>query len=59
MKVAAKVGKEQCTGCGICVDACPQEAISLNDIAKVDPEKCTDCGTCVDECPNDAISMPG
>jgi len=40
------------------VDACPQEAISLNDVAKVDPEKCTDCGACVEECSNDAISMP-
>jgi ferredoxin len=58
MKMAAKVDKEQCTGCGICVDACPQEAISLNDIAKVDAEKCTDCGTCVEECPNEAISIP-
>ncbi len=56
--MAAKVDKEQCTGCGICVNACPQEAISLNDIAKIDPEKCTDCGTGVEECPNDAISVP-
>jgi len=56
--MAAKMDKEQCTGCGICVDACPQEAITVDDIAKVDPEKCTDCGTCVEECPNEAISMP-
>ncbi len=56
--MAAKIDKEKCTGCGICVDACPQEAISLKDIAETDAEKCTDCGTCVEECPNDAISMP-
>jgi ferredoxin len=56
--VAAKVDKEKCTGCGICVDACPQEAISLNDVARIDPEKCTDCGTCVEECPNGALSVP-
>ena len=56
--MAAKVDKEQCTGCGICVDACPQEAISLNDVVKIVLEKCTDCGTCVEECPNDAISVP-
>ena len=56
--MAASVDKEKCTGCGICVDACAQEAISLNDIAEVDPDKCTDCGTCVEECPNKALSVP-
>jgi ferredoxin len=55
----AKVDKEKCTGCGVCVDACPQDAISLNDVAEIDAEKCTDCGTCVEECPNEALSMPG
>ena len=58
MKVAAKVDKELCYACGLCEDACPQKAISVDDIAKIDPDKCTDCGTCVEECPNDAISVP-
>ena len=56
--MAAKADKEKCTGCGICVDACPQEAITVDDIAKIDADKCVDCGACVDECPNEAISMP-
>lgn len=57
--MAAQVDTEKCTGCGLCVDTCPVEAIKLDDdTAKVDEDLCTDCGTCVDECPNDAISVP-
>jgi len=56
--MVAKVDSENCTGCGICVDICPAEAISLeNDLAVVDEQTCTACGLCVDECPNEAIAM--
>ena len=58
--MAAKIDSEKCTGCGVCVDVCPLEAISLNDgIAVIDEDSCTECGLCVDECPNDAISLAG
>jgi len=55
----AKVDAEKCSGCGSCVDACPTEAISMNDddIAVVDLDECTDCEACVDECPEEAIEM--
>ncbi|MBC7343242.1 MAG: 4Fe-4S binding protein [Clostridia bacterium] len=53
----AVVNKEECTGCGICVDSCPEEAITLNDVAEVDPEKCSECGTCVEECPQECIEL--
>ena len=57
--MAAQVDEEKCTGCETCVEACPVEAITMeNEKAKVDADACTDCGTCVDECPAEAITVP-
>jgi len=56
--VAAIVDEEKCTGCGIYEDACPQEAIAVDDVARVNADLCTECGVCVDECPNQALSLP-
>jgi NAD-dependent dihydropyrimidine dehydrogenase PreA subunit len=54
----AKVNAEKCTGCESCVEACPSEAIKMqNEKAVIDVETCVDCGVCVDECPAEAISM--
>ena len=54
----AKVDDQKCTGCTSCVDACPAEAIEIeDDKAKIDAGACVDCETCVDECPAGAISM--
>jgi len=57
--MAVQINQEKCTGCGLCVEVCPVEAISMeDDKAKIDAEKCVDCGQCVEECPNEAINMP-
>lgn len=51
------VNEQECSGCGLCVDSCPNQAIVLNELAVVDREKCTGCGSCVDECPNEALQL--
>ena len=56
--MAANVDNSNCAGCGVCVAACPVEAIEIVDgVAKIDEEKCIECGACVGECPCGAISL--
>ena len=56
--MAAEIDTEKCTGCGVCIKACPFGAISLDDdVAVIDDDICTECGMCIDECPCDAISL--
>ena len=54
----AKVDPEKCTGCGVCVDECPADAIEMkDDKAVVDEDECIDCDACVDACPDEAITL--
>lgn len=61
MKVS--VDPELCTGCGPCVDICP-EIFELNDdelaVVKVDqvpPAQHKSCREAADECPSEAIAI--
>lgn len=54
----ARADNEKCVGCGICVDRCPMEAISLSDKkAVIDSKRCIGCGVCVPACKPEALSM--
>jgi len=48
--------KDECEGCGVCIDVCPVDAITMNDgKAQIDNSICTRCGECFDACPMEMI----
>jgi heterodisulfide reductase subunit A len=56
----AYVDPELCSGCGLCVPACPYEARSMHDwqhIAVVNTALCQGCGACAMVCPNKACKV--
>ena len=55
MKPLCKVG---CIKCGICVDVCPFDAITVSKTAsaEIDQDRCQRCGLCVSACPTGVIS---
>jgi tetrahydromethanopterin S-methyltransferase subunit A len=61
--VSVKVCKNQCTGCGICVDFCPERVLKLHEkndtivLIVVDEEKCFSCRACEIRCPEQAIKV--
>ncbi len=61
---------EKCTGCGNCLDICPNEAITMIEIPGIKPKpgeknerpqidygRCCFCGLCVDVCPPGCLRL--
>lgn len=68
MVQVAKVNSQTCVGCGLCVQVCPYEAITLEktnvpfrgnelNIARVSDEKCMACGLCASVCRSSSIEL--
>lgn len=68
-EVRLEYSGDECTGCAICVQCCPKEALKLNppgasikglidaDPIELDMEKCVLCGVCAALCPRDALRI--
>ncbi len=57
--VRASINKETCSGCRICNDLCPYNAIVFHEdqkLSEVITALCQGCGTCVAACPSSAIT---
>ena len=53
VRANCKVG---CINCKLCVRACGEDAIHVDNLlAEVDYDKCTNCGECVKKCPTKCI----
>jgi ferredoxin len=51
-----RVNRDQCVGCGACVNLCPRLAIRfIDDRSYIDQVSCIECGTCRAACGVDAI----
>jgi heterodisulfide reductase subunit A len=54
----ATINVNLCTGCGMCVDVCPYDALSLEDNkAVVNEVLCEGCGTCAATCLRAAVEI--
>lgn len=57
--VRASIDESRCSGCRICNNMCPYNAIDFLEaegVSRVNPALCKGCGTCVAACPSQVIS---
>lgn len=52
-------GNAKCDQCGVCVKACPTQAIPADKPRTTDKQKCISCGRCIVVCPQQARSFGG
>ncbi len=60
--VRASVDEAKCSGCRICNNLCPFNAIIFHEdrmVTEINPALCQGCGTCIAACPAGAISGTG
>ena len=55
------IDKDNCTGCTICRNRCPYNAIEgeKKEIHTIDTAKCKKCGVCIEVCHFDAVKKVG
>ncbi|MFW9831519.1 MAG: tetrahydromethanopterin S-methyltransferase subunit A [Candidatus Thorarchaeota archaeon] len=63
--VSVSIDTTKCKGCGVCIESCPANVLSLcdSDVGEVaiivDETNCSACGACAVKCPEQAVSVSG
>jgi heterodisulfide reductase subunit A len=60
--IRAEIDPERCSGCRVCNNLCPYQAIEFKEeekVSEVNITLCKGCGTCVAACPASAITGAG
>ena len=56
--VKATIDTKKCTKCGVCLQSCFYDAITLTEVgAVINPKACDVCGLCVEVCPEHAARL--
>ncbi|MFY9328840.1 MAG: 4Fe-4S binding protein [Georgfuchsia sp.] len=57
----AEVGQNECNACEACIEYCPMDAISNDDIADgtvaINLDRCIGCGVCISRCSVEALKL--
>jgi len=56
VEIEKNIDVAKCISCGLCVDACPKNAIRYDAVYTIG-EGCDECGDCIDACPTGAIEF--
>jgi ferredoxin len=57
IKPKLKVRPDLCTRCEVCIQHCPAQALSLQEVPRLDEKKCIACYCCYELCPNQAMEL--
>lgn len=61
----AVTNPERCKACGLCIQNCPKQAITMTEVlnssgykfVSVEEQKCIGCGICYTVCPDGVFSI--
>jgi len=57
-EITVVIDRQKCTGCGLCIEVCPDRTIEMEEgRAVVTGKRCMECGHCFAVCPAGAIEV--
>lgn len=59
VKPRLHVRPERCTQCGVCIQQCPAQALTMEELPRLDAKKCISCYCCYELCSNQAVELTG